>query len=143
MDLLDVNVLLAAHRADHPLHVSVRSWFDGLVGGEEPFTVPTVVWHAFLRLATNRRIFPAPTPREQAFAFLHAVTEQPHHLLTAPSTRHLAVLERLCAEAAAVGDLVPDAVIAAVAVEHNCRVVTLDRDFARFPTVRHLLLVAA
>ena len=143
MDLLDVNVLLAAHRDDHPLHVPVRTWFEGLLAGDEPFTVPTVVWHSFLRLATNRRIFAVPTPLEAAFAFLNAVTDQPHHLLTAPGARHLAVLERVSLEAAAVGDLVPDAVLAALAVEHSCRVVTLDRDFARFPAVRHLLLLTS
>jgi predicted nucleic acid-binding protein len=50
------------------------------------------------------------------------------------------VLKRLCAEAEATGDLVPDAVLGAIAVEHGCEVVTLDRDFARFGSVRHRLL---
>lgn len=135
--LLDVNVLLSAHRADHPQHADVRPWFDALLSGDEEFTVPTVVWASFLRLATNRRIFPVPTPIAEAFAFERAVSAQPHQLLTTPGPRHLALLERLCAEAGATGDLVPDAVLAALALEHGCEVVTLDRDFARFPSVRH------
>lgn len=137
MLLLDVNIVLAASRDDHPQFPLVRPWFDALLAGDEGYSVPMLVWHSFLRLATNRRIFPVPLSHREAFAFLGAVCAQPHHLLTAPGPRHLALLERLCAEAHAVGELVPDAVLGAVALEHNCEVVTLDRDFARFTSVRH------
>ena len=136
MLLLDVNIVLAAHRGDHPHFCPVRDWFDQLLAGDDAFTVPTVVWDSFLRLATNRRIFAVPTPRAEAFAFLDATCAQPHHLLTSPGARHLALLRRLCEEADATGDLVPDAVVAAVALEQGCDVVTLDRDFARFASVR-------
>jgi len=138
--LLDVNVVLAAHRGDHPHHDSVRGWFDTLVAGDEPFTVPNVVWASFLRLATNRRIFEVPTSRAEAFGFVDAVCAQPHHLPTAPGPRHLALLRSLCDEADAFGDLVPDAVLASIAAEHHCEIATLDRDFARFTSVRHLLV---
>lgn len=137
MLLLDVNVVLAAHRDDHPHFPVVRPWFDALLAGDEAFTVPIPVWGSFLRLATHRRVFPVPTPRADAFAFVDAVCAQPHHLLTAPGPRHLFLLRRLCDEAGASGDLVADAVVAAVALEHGCEVVTLDRDFVRFPSVRH------
>jgi toxin-antitoxin system PIN domain toxin len=102
--------------------------------------VPVVVWASFLRLTTNRRIFTVPTPRADAWAFVDATTAQPHHLPLGPGPRHLALLRRLCDEGDAVGDLVPVAVLAAVAAEHGCAVATLDRDFTRFPSVRHLLL---
>ncbi|MGH2804583.1 MAG: TA system VapC family ribonuclease toxin, partial [Thermoleophilaceae bacterium] len=62
MLLLDVNVVLAAHRDDHPHHASVRRWFDEMLAGDERFAVPMLVWASFLRLATNRRIFEVPTP---------------------------------------------------------------------------------
>jgi len=135
--LLDVNVVLAAHRDDHPHHALVRGWFDTVLAGDEPFAVPMLVWASFLRLATNRRIFEIPTPRAEAFRFVEATCAQPLHLSIAPGPRHLLVLRRLCDEADALGDLIPDAVIAAVAAEHGCEVVTLDRDFARFPSVPH------
>jgi len=135
--LLDVNVVLAAHRDDHPHHALVRAWFDTVLAGDEPFAVPVLVWASFLRLATNRRIFAVPTPRPAVFAFVEAVRAQPLHLPLAPGPRHLLILRRLCDEADALGDLIPDAVIAAVAAEHGCEVVTLDRDFARFPSVPH------
>jgi len=135
--LLDVNVVLAAHRDDHPHHPTVRGWFDAVLAGDEPFAVPMLVWASFLRLTTNRRIFEIPTSRRQAFAFIEAVCAQPLHLLIAPGPRHIPLLRKLCDEADALGDLIPDAVIAAVAVEHGCEIVTLDRDFARFGSVRH------
>lgn len=138
MLLLDVNVVLAAQRADHPQHDPVRAWFDAMLDGDEPFTVPDMVWGSFLRLTTNRRIFSVPTPRDAAFAFVDAVRAQPLHSALVPGTRHLALVRRLCEEADAVGDLVPDALIGAVAVEYGCEVVTLDRDFARFASVRHV-----
>jgi hypothetical protein len=141
MYLLDVNVVLAAHRDDHPHHEFVRTWFDELVTGDDPFTVPAPVWGSFLRLATNRRVFPVPTPLDAAFAFVDAVAGQPHHLPLGPGPRHLSLLRAQCEEADARGDLVPDAVLAAIAVEHGCTVATLDRDFARFPSARHVLLV--
>lgn len=137
MLLLDVNVVLAAHREDHPHHRSVRDWLDSMLAGGGQFTVPLLVWASFLRLATNRRIFEVPTPRAQAFAFIEAIAAQPGHLLVAPGPRHLELLRALCDEADALGDLVPDAVIAAVAAEHGCEVMTLDRDFARFESVQH------
>lgn len=140
MLLLDVNIVLAAHRKDHPHHVPVRGWFDLLLQGDDPFAVPTFVWGSFLRLATNRRIFAVPTPLMEAFTFVKTVSGQPHHALLTAGPRHLELLERVCVEAGAVGDLLPDAVIGAVALEHDCVVVTLDRDFARFSSVRHRLL---
>jgi toxin-antitoxin system PIN domain toxin len=136
--LLDVNLVLAAHRGDHPAHGRVRTWFDETLAGQEPFAVPVAVWGSFLRLATNRRIFEVPTPRADAFAFIEATRAQPLHVPIAPGPRHLELLGRLCDEADAVGDLVPDAVIGAVAVEYSCELVSLDRDFARFPSVRNI-----
>jgi toxin-antitoxin system PIN domain toxin len=135
--LLDVNVLVARHRDDHPDHDATRSWFDRMLGDEEPFTVPAFVWGSFLRITTNRRIFSVPTPRRDAFSFIDAVRAQPLHLPVAPGPRHLDLLAELCDEADAIGDLIPDAMIAATAAEHACAVVTLDRDFARFRSVEH------
>lgn len=136
--ILDVNVVLAAHRTDHTHYEIIRPWFDALVGSGQDFAVPDLVWASFLRLATNRRIFSVPTPQVDAFAFIDAVSAQRHHLRVAPGPRHLVLLRRLCQEADATGDLIPDAVLGAVAVEHGAVVATLDRDFARFTSVRHL-----
>jgi len=132
MLLLDVNVVLAAHRADHPHHGSVRPWFDDLVSSGHDFAVPSTVWASFLRLATNRRIFEIPSPLAAVSAFVEATVAQSGHVRIEPGPRHLTLLSTVCSEADAVGDLVPDAVIATIAREHGATVVTSDRDFARF-----------
>lgn len=136
--LLDVNVLLAAHRADHDHHALVRPWFDRTVADVTGFGVPSTVWASFLRLSTHRRIFPVPTPRAEAFGFLEATRAQPRHQRLEPGPRHVDLLCQLCEDADATGDLLPDAVLGALAVEHGCVVATLDRDFARFTSVRHV-----
>ncbi|HVM27220.1 MAG TPA: type II toxin-antitoxin system VapC family toxin [Mycobacteriales bacterium] len=136
--LLDVNVVLAAQRGDHPQHGQVRPWFDQIMAGGSDFGVPSTVWASFLRLTTSRRIFSVPTPLAEAFTFLERTRARPQHLTLEPGPRHLVLLRGLCEDTEAAGDLVPDAVLGAIALEHGCVVATLDRDFARFTTVRHL-----
>ena len=135
MILLDVNVVVAVHRADHPHHGLVAPWFAELTSGDEPFWVPDTVWASFVHITTNRRIFEVPTPLAEAFAFLDAVLGQPNHLSLVPTERHLDLFEDLCRDFDAAGDLSADAYIAALAVDHGCEVVSLDRDFARFDRV--------
>lgn len=136
MKLLDVNVVLAAHRDDHPQFVSARTWLDGLLLSAEPFSVPDVVAGCFVRLATNRRVFITPSSVEDAFGYLRALRAQPGHLVVSPGPSHLDLFEQLCLTADATGDLAPDAQIAALAVEHGGEVISFDRDFARFSDVR-------
>jgi len=137
--LLDVNVVLAAFRADLPQHGAVTGWLEGLLGRGEPFSVPATVWASFVRLSTNRRVFDPPSTLGEAFAFVDAICAQPHHRPLAPGSRHIALLRRVCVEADATGDLVSDAVLAAIALEHGCAVASLDRDFARFWSIKHVL----
>jgi hypothetical protein len=134
--LLDVNVVLAAHRADHSQHALIRPWFGALTQGDEQFTVPDVVWASFVRIATNRRVFADPSTLEEVFEFLDAVREQPNHLTVVPSEAHLAHFRTLCRETSATGDLAPDAYLAAIAMEFDAELISLDRDFARFPSLR-------
>ena len=63
MIVLDVNVVLAAHRSDHPHHAIVRPWFESLLAQGATFGVPDLVWGSFIRIATNRRIFVEPNAR--------------------------------------------------------------------------------
>ncbi len=139
MLVLDVNVVLAAFRDDHVHHAIARPWFDELLAGSQPFSVPTVVWGSFLRLTTNRRSFPVPTPLAQAFAFVDAVSAHSRHLRLDAGPQHLGLLRRICEDADATGDLIPHAVIAAIALEHGGSVASFDRDFARFPSIDHVV----
>jgi toxin-antitoxin system PIN domain toxin len=135
MKLLDVNVLLPAHRADHPDHGKARHWLDALLKTEEQFGVPWAVWWSFLRLSSHPRVFAAPTPVGDALRFIKALRAQPGHIPVEPGDQHLDCLRRMCEGAEASGDLMPDAVLAALACEHGGEVVSFDRDFARFQEV--------
>jgi toxin-antitoxin system PIN domain toxin len=130
--LLDVNVVLAAQRADHPQHGIVRPWFEGLVEAGGWFGVPATVWASVVRLTTNRRIFVVPAAPEEAFAFARAVQAQSGYRAIEPGPRHLDIFEAVCTSADARADLVPDAFLAAVAMENAATVASFDRDFARF-----------
>lgn len=143
MLLLDVNVVVAAYRPQHPQHEGVRAWWDTALREGERFAVPSTVWASFLRIVTSRRVFTVPAPLGDAFGFIEAVSAQPDCVPAEPGSRHLKLLRDLCEEADAAGDLLPDAVLAAIALEHGASVVTLDRDFARFSSVRHLRPVAS
>lgn len=136
MILLDVNVVLATHREDHPHHAAVRPWFDALVGGGSPFCVPDVVWASFVRLATSSRIFEEPTPPAEAFRFMRIMRAQSGYVSVTPSEAHLDLFEDVCRDFDATGDLVPDAYLAAVAIDQAATLASLDRDFARFTTLR-------
>lgn len=133
MKLLDVNVVLAAHREDHPDHPIARPWFDDLLERREQFGVPWQVWWSFIRLGSHPRIFAVPTPVADALAFVTAIRAQPGHVRVEPSERHLDCLRTVCDQGEATADLVPDAVLAALATEHGATMVSFDRDFARFP----------
>jgi toxin-antitoxin system PIN domain toxin len=134
--ILDVDVVVAASRSDHPRHGRVRPWLQEVWDGERQFSVPDIVWAGFVRIVTNRRIFAVPTPVEEAFDFLRAVRAQPGHVAVSPGERHLRLFEDLCRGAEAAGDLAADAYIAAIALEAGDELVSLDRDFARFPGLR-------
>lgn len=102
----------------------------------DAFTVADATWASFIRLATDRRIFVAPTPLDEAFGFLRSVRSQPQHVAIGPGERHLQIFEKLCHDADAIGDLAADAYLAAIAMEQDLEVISLDRDFARFPGLR-------
>lgn len=138
MLLLDVNVVIAAHRSDHPQHQAMSRWLDAMIAGRETFGVPNVVWASFLRIVTNRRAFPEPSALEQAFAYIEAFRDHPSHRSLEPGPLHMLLLRRVCENADARGELVPDAVLAAIALEHGSAVASLDRDFARFACIKHV-----
>lgn len=133
MKLLDVNIVLPAHRADHPDHATARSWLDALLASREQFGVPWMVWWSFLRLSSHPRVFPVPTPVEAAFEFIQAMRAQPGHISVEPADNHLNCLRHMCQGGEATADLMPDGVLAALAIEHGGELVSFDRDFARFP----------
>lgn len=136
MILMDVNVLVAAHREDAPAHGVARTWLDGVVNGDEAFGICDVVLSGFLRVVTHPRVFSDPTPLPVALDFCEQLRSAPAAVAIAPGPRHWPIFTRLCTEADARGNLVPDAWLAALAVESGCEWITFDGDFSRFTGLR-------
>jgi uncharacterized protein len=136
MILIDVNVLLYAHRDDAPDHSRFRAWLESVVSGDASFGMSDLVLSGFLRVATHRRVFNPPTPVSDALAFANAIREAPNRIPIEPGPRHWAIFAGLVRAAQAKGGLVPDAYFAALAIETNSEWITTDRDFARFEGLR-------
>ncbi len=102
----------------------------------EPLGLSELVLSGFVRVATHPRVFSPPAPVERALDFVDALRAQPNAVIVAPGARHWAIFDRLCRAAAAKGNLVADAYLAALAIESGSEWITTDRDFSRFPGLR-------
>jgi uncharacterized protein len=136
MTVLDANVLVYAHNADAPQHRDVTTWLKALFERPDLIGLPWPSVWAFLRIATNARLWPSPKPVREAFANIRWWLAQPGIVPIHPGPRHAEILERLIAECQATGPLVSDAVIAALALENGATVASTDRDFSRFSGLR-------
>lgn len=129
----DVNVLVNAFRSDAEHHVACHSWLQRTVSGPSQFGLASNALSGFLRVVTHPKVFVQPSPLPEAMAYCDFLLELEHSVVLQPGARHWAIFRDLCDQADARGNLIPDAWLAALAVEHGGQWVTLDRDFARFP----------
>jgi toxin-antitoxin system PIN domain toxin len=134
--LLDVNVLVSAMREDAPRHEVMKGYLERLRRAPEPFGVSELVLSAALRVLTHPRVFVPPTPLEAAVAWVVALRATPNLVLVAPGPRHWEIFLDLLDETGAIGNLIPDAWHAALALEHGCEWISDDADFGRFPQLR-------
>ena len=136
MVLPDINILVYAHQEEIPDHPRYRAWLQGVLNGMENFGIADIVLSGFLRIVTNPRIFDPPASLGTALAFAERIRNAPNCVVVTPGPRHWEIFTRLCREAGARGNLVPDAYLAALAVESGSEWITTDRDFSRFPGLR-------
>ena len=136
MVLLDVNVLVYAHRADAPNHPAYRRWLEDVVNSDLAYGMTDIVLSGFLRVVTHPRVFDPPSDIGVALAFANQVRNQLNCMLITPGPRHWTIFARLCEQAGAKGNLIPDAYLAALAIESGCEWITTDRDFSRFPDLK-------
>jgi toxin-antitoxin system PIN domain toxin len=134
--LVDANVLLYAVNRAAPNHDRARSWLDGALNGDASVGFSWVVLLAFLRLATHPSVFARPLAADQAVDVVRGWLAVPSAVVVHPGPRHAAVLGDLLAEAGTAGNLVNDAHLAALAIEHGAVISTFDADFGRFRGVR-------
>ena len=133
MLLVDVNVLVYAHRTDSPNHPSYLQWLEGICDNDQAFGMSDIVLAGFLRIVTHPRVFNPASPMSEAKAFVEELRNQPNCVLIHPGPRHWGIFTHLCQAAGIRGNLVPDAYLAALAIESGSEWITTDRDYSRFP----------
>ena len=136
MILPDVNVLIYAFRKEAPQHAICRGWLDRVVLGAERFAISPLALTAVVRITTNVRTYAAPSSLESALGFCEDLLGQPHCQVVEPGEQHWDIFKRLCIDSETRGPRVTDAWYAALAIEWGCEWITLDRDYARFPSLR-------
>lgn len=136
MKLVDLNVLLYAVNRDAHHHEVARRWWEAALNGDEPVGLSWLVVLGFLRLATNRKVFPKPLDVDEALARVDAWLLHPNTKLVIETDEHWNVLRPLLAATGSAGNLTSDAHLAALALGHGAVLVSCDRDFARFPHLR-------
>jgi uncharacterized protein len=135
MLLPDVNVVLAGFRLDRDHHRPARAFLDLARSASEVLGLSEFALGSVLRLATNTRVFLRPDTAEFVIDYLEVLLEPPGQLVRAGATQWPRFIE-LCRHLNLRGNLVPDAYLAALALEQGAELITLDRGFGRFPGLR-------
>ena len=136
MKLLDVNILVAAHREDAEQHHTIRPWLESQLEKPPGIALSDLVLSGFVRVVTHPKIFKIPTPLEEALDFTVDLRARSAVTIVRPGVGHWEIFLKLCRAADARGNLVPDAYHAALAIEFGLEWITLDRGFARYPGLR-------
>ncbi len=136
MILPDVNVLVYAFIEEAPGHERYQEWLESLVNGQEQYALSELVLSSFLRVVTHPRVQVHPASIDDAIGFVEEIRGRPTCTVVHPGPRHWSLFVDLCLAAGAKGNLVPDAYLAALAIETGAEWITTDRDFARFPGLR-------
>ncbi len=136
MLLPDVNILVYAHREDTALHTQSLQWLETLINSDEAFAISELVLSGFLRIVTHPKVFNPPSSLADALSFTEQICNQSNCVIVSPQDRHWDIFTKLCKEANAKGNLIPDAYHAALAIETGSTWITTDRDFSRFAGLR-------
>jgi toxin-antitoxin system PIN domain toxin len=136
--LIDVNLLLYATNVSAIQHRTAREWLDGQLAETPRVGLPWPTLLGFLRLATNARVITRPLTMAAAWQQVSQWLACEPTWVPLPTERHSEVLGGLLAEPGIYGNLVSDAHLAALAIEHGLTLCSTDSDFARFPELKWL-----
>jgi hypothetical protein len=134
--LVDANLLIYAIDEASPRHRAARAWLEERLSSSDTFAIAWIVLLAFVRLTTNPRIFEQPLSVDDAFDIVDGWLAQPSVTVVHETARHSSVMHQLLEGLGAGGNLVNDAHLAAIAIEHGAELCSSDTDFARFPGLR-------
>lgn len=133
--LVDANLLLYARDADSPFHDAARQWLVEQLGGPVRVGLPWQSLTAFVRISTHPRASLRPLEPDEAWQQVEEWLAAEPAWVPTPTSRHSEVLGGLVRRHQLRGNLVADAHLAALAVEHGLRLYSTDTDFARFSEV--------
>jgi len=136
MKLIDLNILLYVVNEDSVHHAPIRTWWERALNDDETLGLSWIVLLGFLRIATNPDIFPRPLSPEAATQKVAAWLSLNNTRLVQETEGHWNTLRTLLGEAGTAGNLVTDAHLAALAINHGAELVSCDTDFARFKGLR-------
>ncbi len=130
--LLDANLLLYAVGENSSSHELAATWLDDTLNGGRRVGIPWQTIGAFVRIVTNPRVTVGALPSQDAWGVVESWLALPTVWIPPASERTAAILGRLIAHDRVTGNLVADAQLAALAIEHGLTVYSADTDFARF-----------
>lgn len=136
MQIVDANVLLYSVNERAAQHESAHTWLDRSLSGGETVGFAWIALLAFLRLSTHAAVFARPLAPQLAADVAKGWLGAPGAVVLQTGRHHLALLSGFLHEAGTAGNIVNDAHLAALAVEHDAEIVSYDGDFARFAGVR-------
>jgi len=134
--LIDANILLYAEDSLSPRHTPAREWWDARLSGTEPICLCWTVISAFIRIGTNRRVFKNPLTPDDAIKRVQSWLDQPCTRVIYPTRNHWQIFKKMLLQGKARANLVTDAHLAALAIEHGCELNSTDADFSRFTGLR-------
>jgi toxin-antitoxin system PIN domain toxin len=136
MRIVDANVLLYAVNSASEHHGASKRWLDGALSGADSVGLAWVPLLAFVRLTTKQGLFPMPLAPSDAMRQVSDWCSASGAVIVGPTPRHADVLSGLVDQVGTGGNLVNDAHLAALAVEHRAGIVSYDSDFSRFDGIR-------
>lgn len=131
--LVDANILLYAVDEDSPFHTASKGWLEEALNGPRRVALPWQSLTGFLRIATNPRALPDPLAPAEAWAIVESWLDTRNSWVPEPGHGHREILGRLIRDHHLSANLIPDAALAALCIEHGLAIVSADSDFARFP----------
>jgi toxin-antitoxin system PIN domain toxin len=133
--LVDANLLLYAVNESDPHHQAALDWVTDQLNGTGRVALPWQSLGAFLRISTHPRAWPRPLSAGAAWSLVDDWLSAPATWVPSPEGRHSAILAALITRHELTGNLVPDGMLAALAIEHGLTVCSVDSDFARFDEI--------